>query len=108
MKSSDKFVGCVYKSICLPTGKIYIGGTIKKSTHYFGSGSLIRQIITRYGRSNFTKDILMECNSIFQVRVMEKYYIKKYHSDDPEIGYNIRKGRDYSKKVRKISKSEVK
>lgn len=52
----------IYKTICLATGKSYIGKhmakTDKVDKNYLGSGKLLKYTIERYGRENFVQEIL--------------------------------------------------
>lgn len=86
----------IYKTTCLVNGKIYIGQTIKKlckSSRYLGSGVRLCLAIKKYGKHNFTKEILKE--NIPNQRLLdawEQVYIKKYNSTNPIIGYNLLKG----------------
>ena len=50
----------VYKTICLPTGKYYIGKhqTEDPNDDYLGSGKILQRAINKYGKENFRKDVL--------------------------------------------------
>ena len=83
----------IYK-ITYPNGKIYIGKDLTDSINYFGSASseLIARDFTREERRNFTirKEILWESETASDAEVSEKEveFIRRYRSNDPEIGYN--------------------
>lgn len=83
----------IYKITNKLNGKIYIGKDVKDNPNYFGSGLLIKRAIVKYGIENFSKEILVECNSNEELNEKEKYWIKYYNSIRP-IGYNISEGGD--------------
>jgi len=87
-----KIVCKVYITTCLVDGKIYIGRAPCNSPYYFGSGKKIVEYVKKYGRENFKREILFECDSQAKASVLEKYFIRKYNSTNPEIGLNIKKG----------------
>jgi|688.fasta_scaffold2766824_1 hypothetical protein len=84
----------VYR-ITYPNGKIYIGMDLTNSINYFGSASskLIEKDFTEAERKSFTirRDILWESRdaSDSEVRRKEMELIRKYESNNPEIGYNL-------------------
>ena len=57
--------GIIYKTTCIPTGKIYVGQTVRNinNSNYIGSGKLILKAIKKYSLSAFEKEILEECYS---------------------------------------------
>ncbi|WP_058992187.1 hypothetical protein [Sarcina ventriculi] len=83
----------VYK-ITYPNGKIYIGNDLTDSINYFGSASnsLIEMDFTREQKRNFTirKEILWESETATDKEVNRKEIelIRKYRSNNPNIGYN--------------------
>jgi group I intron endonuclease len=80
----------VYKIVNKINGKIYIGQcskSIDDSIDYYGSGILIQRAISKYGISNFEKEILCECTTFEELDSFEIYYIHYYNSI--ETGYNI-------------------
>jgi group I intron endonuclease len=82
-------------------GKVYIGQTIQKLKdrwyRHCGKSGLsknelnmhIKRAILKYGKENFTIEVLEECNQC-DLNEREKYYIKKY--DSYNSGYNHTKG----------------
>ena len=89
--------GYIYKTTNLINGKIYIGK--KKSNkfldnNYLGSGKIIRQAIEKYGKDNFSVELLEKCDSLDALNEKEKYYIEYYNSQNLTIGYNISFGGD--------------
>lgn len=85
----------VYR-ITYPNGKIYIGQDVTDSIGYFGSPSKARleADFTREQRRSFTitRDILWESDTASnqEVTAMEMKLIHEYHSNNPDIGYNLR------------------
>ena len=83
----------VYK-ITYPNNKIYIGKDLTDSINYFGSAcnELIEKDFTRDQKRDFTirKEILWESKnaSNSEVSLKESELIRKYNSNDPNIGYN--------------------
>lgn len=106
----------IYKTTNLLNGKIYIGQDTKNDPNYIGSGKIIKEAIRKYGKSNFSKEILEKCDSIESLNEREIYWISFYDSTNNEIGYNILKGglgssgfkqsEDVIRKIRENNKSE--
>lgn len=89
--------GYIYKTTNLINNKIYVGK--KKSSKflkesYMGSGVAINSAIEKYGRENFTVDIIDTANSLEELNNKEKMWIKLLNSRDSSIGYNIAYGGD--------------
>ena len=83
----------IYK-ITYPNGKIYVGQDVTESINYFGSadGKLLLADFTPEMRSDFTarKQTLWESETATKAEVykMEREFIEKLRSNDPDIGYN--------------------
>lgn len=83
----------IYK-ITYPNGKIYIGKDLTDTINYFGSASseLIGKDFTREQRRDITirKEIIWESETASnkEVNKIEVEMIRKYSSNDPDIGYN--------------------
>ncbi|MFR9710219.1 hypothetical protein ACL02P_12490 [Paenibacillus sp. MB22_1] len=95
-KNNHEKVFCmkvIYK-ITYPNGKIYIGKDFTDSINYFGSASssLIEKDFTSEQRKDFIirKEILWESDNASDKEVNKKEieHIKKYRSNDPDVGYN--------------------
>lgn len=82
----------IYKITNLINGKIYIGKEKGNNPSYLGSGLLIQCSIKKYGKENFTKEIIEECEDIIHLNAREKFWILYYNSRDKKIGYNIHEG----------------
>lgn len=81
----------IYKTT-FPNGKIYIGQDRYNNPKYLGSGILCLKSIKKYGKDNCFKEILRFCKNQKQLDFFEEFYIKKFNSTNPEIGYNILTG----------------
>ncbi len=82
----------IYKITNNVNGKIYIGQHCKNDTDYMGSGTLLKRAFQKYGKENFTKEIIEICLDKEALNIAEKYWISYYHSQDRNIGYNITAG----------------
>lgn len=84
----------IYKTTCLINNKIYIGQHCTDAEDgYLGSGDLIKKAILKYGKHNFKREILEECDCII-INEREIYWIDKLNSRDKNIGYNLAIGGD--------------
>lgn len=96
MRTANKMTNRKYKFIYKTTnninGKIYIGQHItdRLNDGYKGSGIVIEQAFKKYGKHNFKMDILefYEGDSKEEFNNLERSYIEKFDSINPEIGYN--------------------
>ncbi len=85
----------VYR-ITYPNGKIYIGQDRTNSINYFGSASdeLIARDFTPEQRRSFTvtRDICMgvreQLSRRDEITRVEIEFIRRFRSNDPEVGYN--------------------
>ena len=93
----------IYKVTNNINGQIYIGQTTlsleqRKYKHEQESRSKYRKTVKfhnallKYGFSNFTWEILKECNSQEELDYFEKYYIQLYDSCNRNKGYNLKYG----------------
>lgn len=80
----------IYKTTNLINGKFYIGQDTNNNPRYFGSGVKIKLAIKKYGKENFTKEILQYCYNQEELNEREKYWIKQTNAI--EIGYNLAEG----------------
>ena len=83
--------------VTYPTGKIYIGKDSIGSYRYFGSPEIDIvnadfENLSEEQRKDYSvrKQILWESKDCTESELSEKEveFIRKYHSNDPEIGYN--------------------
>jgi len=80
----------LYLTTNIINGKQYIGShlTDNPEDEYIGSGKLIKNAIKKYGKENFRREILKECETIEEARKLEESSIKKYNTLYP-CGYNL-------------------
>lgn len=84
----------IYKITNTVNGKIYIGKDSTNRKNYYGSGEAIKNAISKYGKDNFTKEIIDISEDLNSLNEKEKYWIAFYKSTDPKIGYNRSSGGD--------------
>jgi len=84
----------IYKTTNLINNKIYIGKTTRKSLLYYGSGIVLNQSIKKYGKENFKREIIEQCDTFEQLNERERFWILELKSYDPNIGYNRSYGGD--------------
>jgi group I intron endonuclease len=82
----------IYKTTNNINGKIYIGQDKNNNPSYYGSGKKLLSAIKKYGKENFTKEILEECVNEDYLNEREIFWISYYNSRDRHIGYNISEG----------------
>lgn len=79
----------IYKTTNLINDKVYVGSDKNNNVNYLGSGKLLKNAIKKYGRENFKKEIICECENLENLKISESYWIKKLKSNIRGIGYNI-------------------
>lgn len=90
----------VYKITNLVNNKAYVGQTIQKLAQRRREhlslkgykGSHLLNAIKKYGRNNFSVEVLEECSSIEQLDEREAHWIAKLGTTDRTKGYNIAEG----------------
>jgi len=80
----------IYKTTNLINGKVYIGKDKHNNKKYLGSGKILKQAIHKYGRENFKKEVLEECEDEKLWLEREIYWIEFFNST--KVGYNIALG----------------
>jgi group I intron endonuclease len=74
-------------------GKQYIGQHKgKPDDGYLGSGTGILRAIAKYGKENFTKEILCFCETREEADQKEREYIKQYNAVEDKNFYNYQEG----------------
>lgn len=82
----------IYKTTNLINGKIYIGQDSKNDPNYIGSGIILKEAIAKYGKDNFKKEVIEECDSKDVLNEREIFWINEYNATNRNIGYNITSG----------------
>jgi len=90
----DKYF-TIYKITNLINEKFYIGKHITKNLNdnYYGSGKIIRSAIKKYGKENFSKEVICLCNNIEEMNELEKYLISENLKRNTS-NYNLGPGGD--------------
>ena len=90
--------GFIYITTNHINGKQYIGqkkyDKSNKWKKYLGSGIALKRAIEKYGESNFSKEIIEECETKEVLDDREKYWINYYNAVDSDDFYNIASGGD--------------
>jgi group I intron endonuclease len=82
----------IYKVINNINGKWYIGKDARNNPNYFGSGIAIKHAIKKYGRENFTKEVLEICEDSDSLNKREAYWIDYANAINDPNSYNLAKG----------------
>jgi len=82
----------IYLTTNLVNNKKYIGVDTKNNKYYFGSGTIIKQALKKYGKNNFTKEILETNEDKKYIFEREKYWIDYYDAINSEDFYNLSYG----------------
>lgn len=61
---------------------------------YMGSGKRLHQAYKKYGLECFNKEVMQFYTNEEELNRGEMFYIEKFNSTDPEIGYNLTFGGD--------------
>lgn len=56
---------------------------------YLGSGKILKQAISRYGRENFSREIIAEADTLEELNALEQHYINSYNACESKEFYNI-------------------
>lgn len=87
--------GFIYITTNNINGKQYVGKcTINNSYYedYLGSGQILNRAILKYGRENFSREILTFCDTSEILDFFEKYWIEKLNCCKSRNFYNIAAG----------------
>lgn len=94
--ATESVVGYIYKTTNNVNGKIYVGMHRVKDgvfdTQYIGSGKRLKYAISKYGRENFSCEVLEWCSTDEELSEKEMFWINALNSMDNEIGYNMNEG----------------
>lgn len=83
----------IYEITNIINGKKYRGAhqTSNLNDGYLGSGKIILLAVKKYGKSNFSKQILEQCSSRIEMLQQEKIWVNKEWLDDSN-SYNLKLG----------------
>lgn len=81
----------VYKTTNLVNGKIYIGAYGGKDETYYGSGTLLKKAISRYGKKNFKRDVLFQFDTLEEAYTKEAEIVNKDFIKREDV-YNLQTG----------------
>ena len=96
MKTKKDKEYLIYITTNLQNGKQYIGYHHGyDDDDYLGSGKEILAAIKKYGKKNFTRDILERCESKETAKEQEKKWIAFYNAVEDKNFYNLSKGGEY-------------
>ena len=89
-------IGYIYITRNNLDNKFYIGKHISSyyDKNYYGSGTYLNRAIKKYGKKNFTNEIIDTAETLEELDEKEKFYIAKYRYMDKENCYNIANGGD--------------
>jgi len=94
MENKNLKYGFVYITINKLTGKKYVGkcvySRINSWEKYLGSGVYLKRAINKYGKENFYKIIIDECDNEKELREVEEYYILMFDAVNSKDFYNIK------------------
>lgn len=89
-------IGYIYKTTNLVNNKIYVGQHKVKDDqldpNYFGSGKLILEALQKYGKENFTCEIITWCETEKELEDKEIYYIQFFKSTVRDGNYHMSDG----------------
>lgn len=86
--------GYIYKITNKINGKMYIGmhRSNEFDEDYWGSGKIITEAIGKYGKENFSREILLECDSEDDLCKAEERIIKELNCVESDDYYNLKDG----------------
>ena len=102
---------CVYKHTS-PSGKIYIGVTIKKPEYRWNHGRGYKNqpyfwnAIKKYGWENFKHEILYTNLTRYKASKLEHKLVEELKANKPEFGYNLNDGGIYNYSSEYLSKKQ--
>lgn len=85
-------IGYIYKTTNLINNRSYIGKKQKEifDPTYYGSGLILKEAIKKYGKENFSIEILSWATTTVELNKLEELYISQYRAISDL--YNIAKG----------------
>lgn len=99
----------LYKTTCLTTNRVYIGvhATDNLNDGYLGSGKILKRAITKYGKDNFSKEIIKFFNSATEMFAAEAEAVNEDFVNS-DISMNLVVGGSGGFKVQDIDSWKVK
>ena len=91
----------IYKTTNVINGKMYIGLCTRDAPTYLGSGKLLTAAIKKYGRANFIRDIIEECDDFEYLCEREIFYIEECDAVNSDKYYNLSYGGQSDPKLMK-------
>lgn len=89
-------IGYIYKTTNLANGKIYVGmhrvSDEMFDAKYIGSGKILKQAVDKYGKENFSCELLEWCETEQQLADQETFWINHLDAKNHDIGYNLKDG----------------
>lgn len=83
----------IYLTTNRVNGKQYIGQHYGElNDFYIGSGSVLKKAIEKYGKENFSKEILEICQDYDSMNNAERNWIKQFNAVKDDKFYNIAEG----------------
>lgn len=92
--NNDGYYGYVYLTTNLVNGKKYIGKHVaQKFTYdYKGSGKVLRLAFSKYGKNNFSVELIGWYECPLDLELAERYWISVYSANNSRNYYNLAKG----------------
>lgn len=83
----------IYKTTNLINGKIYVGmhSTDNLNDGYLGSGWILKQVIKKYGKENFKREVLLVLSNRKEAREVEALLVDTEFIARPNT-YNLQEG----------------
>jgi len=82
----------IYRTVNKINGKSYIGIDSKNRSNYFGSGVAMKNALKKYGKDNFTKEIIQTCKTADELSIAEIKWIAFEKANNPNGIYNLHPG----------------
>jgi len=81
----------IYKITNNINGRMYIGskkGSVEETQDYYGSGTVIKHAINKYGIENFTKEIICKVESMEELKELEQFILTETDCANNPLYYN--------------------
>lgn len=86
-----EYIGYIYKTTHIDSGRVYVGQYTGSRKSYLGSGKVLKLAIHKYGKESFINEIITHCKSREELNAMEEFWISELKALIPN-GFNIAKG----------------